>query len=312
MKIRALQFREGGFSTQPFAFGGEEGPERFDISVKYRSCLANYLIDTGEEVILVDTGIPAGTPEEVPDEKTLIYTGKDIASYMDVFAAQGYKPSDVTKILLTHKHLDHSGELRSFPGAKIYVNSEECGAAELQGIGNIVPVDFTDGPYCNFPESQKIAEGIYLIKAKGHTKGNSIVIVEDGGLFYMIHGDITYTDEALYENKLSVVYDDLPAARETLDRVREFISHHPTVYLSTHTPLGPENLEAKKIIDLGNPSETIPVGEVIFKTASGKYVCSVCGYVYDPGEHDGVPFESLPDEWKCPRCKRPKDKFNKA
>ena len=46
--------------------------------------------------------------------------------------------------------------------------------------------------------------------------------------------------------------------------------------------------------------------------ASGKYVCSVCGYVYDPAEHDGVAFEDLPEDWKCPRCKRPKEKFNRA
>ena len=46
--------------------------------------------------------------------------------------------------------------------------------------------------------------------------------------------------------------------------------------------------------------------------ASGKYVCSVCGYVYDPAEHDGVAFEDLPDDWCCPRCKQPKEKFNKA
>ena len=25
--------------------------------------------------------------------------------------------------------------------------------------------------------------------------------LENDGLFYMIHGDVTYTDEALYENK---------------------------------------------------------------------------------------------------------------
>jgi rubredoxin len=42
------------------------------------------------------------------------------------------------------------------------------------------------------------------------------------------------------------------------------------------------------------------------------YVCSVCGYVYDPAEHDGVAFEDLPDDWKCPRCKQNKEKFNKA
>lgn len=310
--IKAINFRENGFSTQPFVFGGEEGADKFDPRIRYRSGLTNYLIDTGDEVILVDTGLPAGTPEEAPNEKTAIYTGKDIASYMDAFAALGYRPEQVTRILLTHRHSDHSGELRSFPNAKIYVNADELDAAELQGVENIVPVRFTDGAYYDFPECQKIRDGITYIKAKGHTKGNSIVIVENDGLFYMIHGDITYTDEALYANKLSVVFDDLPAARETMDRVREFIRHHPTVYLSTHTPLGYENLEGKKVIDLNNPPETIPSGEITFKTATGKYVCSVCGYVYDPAEHDGVAFEDLPDDWRCPRCRQSKDKFNRA
>lgn len=310
--IKAINFRENGFSTQPFVFGGEEGADKFDPRIRYRSGLTNYLIDTGDEVILVDTGLPAGTPEEAPNEKTAIYTGKDIASYMDAFAALGYRPEQVTRILLTHRHSDHSGELRSFPNAKIYVNADELDAAELQGVENIVPVRFTDGAYYDFPECQKIRDGITYIKAKGHTKGNSIVIVENDGLFYMIHGDITYTDEALYANKLSVVFEDLPAARETMDRVREFIRHHPTVYLSTHTPLGYENLEGKKVIDLNNPPETIPAGEITFKTATGKYVCSVCGYVYDPAEHDGVAFEDLPDDWRCPRCRQSKDKFNRA
>ena len=45
---------------------------------------------------------------------------------------------------------------------------------------------------------------------------------------------------------------------------------------------------------------------------TGKYICSVCGYVYDPAEHDGVAFEDLPEDWRCPRCKQPKEKFNKA
>ena len=313
MKIKAVKFRKDGFYTQPFAFGGEDGMEKFDRNIRYRGSLQNYLIDTGDEVILVDTGLPAGTPEEVPDENSLAFTGKDICSYMEALAALGYKPEQVTKIFLTHKHADHSGELKSFPNAQIFVGEEEITADELQGISNLVPVSFTDGAYYNFPESQKITEGIYLIKAKGHTNGNSLVIVENDGLFYMLHGDITYVDEALYENKLSVVYDDPAAARETLDRVREFVRHHPTVYCGTHTPQGYENLEAKRVMDLDNPVPTV-LAEVDFteQKASGKYVCSICGYVYDPAEHDGVAFEDLPDDWRCPRCKQPKDKFNKA
>ena len=313
MEIKAVKFRKDGFYSQPFVFGGEEGPQNFDPAIRYRGSLQNYLIDTGDEVILVDTGLPAGTPEEVPDETSLLYTGKDICSYMEAFAALGYKPEQVTKILLTHKHGDHSGELRSFPNAKIYVNADECSAAELQGLVNIVPVTFTDGAYYNFPDSQIIASGIRLIKAKGHTNGNSIVVVEKDGLYYMIHGDITYVDEALYANKLSVVFDDLPAARETLDRVRDFIRSHPTVYLSTHSPQGYENLEARRVMDLDNPVPTV-YPEVTFtaQEATGVYVCSVCGYVYDPAEHDGVAFETLPDDWRCPRCKQPKEKFNRA
>ena len=313
MIIKAVKFRRDGFYTQPFAFGGEEGMDKFDHNIRYRGSLQNYLIDTGTEVILVDTGIPAGTPEESPDETSLIFTGKDICSYMDALAALGYSPEQVTKILLTHRHADHSGELRSFPNAKVYVNQDEMDAAELQRLTNLVPVSYTDGSYYNFPESQKIADGIYFIKAKGHTKGNSIIVVENEGLFYMLHGDITYVDEALHEDKLSVVFDDLPAARETLNRVREFVRSHPTVYCGTHTPQGYENLEAKRVMDLDNPVPTV-LADVSFETkeASGKYVCSICGYVYDPAEHNGVAFEDLPDDWRCPRCKQPKEKFNKA
>ena len=304
MEIKAVKFRKDGFYTQPFAFGGEEGPEKF---------VQNYLIDTGNEVILVDTGLPAGTPEGVPDETTLAFLGKDISTYMEALEELGYKPEQITKILLTHKHIDHSGELKSFPNAQIFVSEDEIGADELKDLPNLTAVSFSDGAYYNFPDSQKIDEGIRFIRAKGHTNGNSIVIVEDDGLFYMIHGDITYVDEALYADKLSVVYDDLAAARETLDRVRTFVREHPTVYIGTHTPQGYESLEAKRIMDLDHPTETI-LAEVEFagQEGSGKYVCSVCGYVYDPAEHEGTAFQDLPDDWKCPRCGYGKDKFNRV
>ena len=51
---------------------------------------------------------------------------------------------------------------------------------------------------------------------------------------------------------------------------------------------------------------------LVLDEGTGKYICSICGYVYDPAEDDGVAFEDLPDDWKCPRCKQSKEKFNKA
>ena len=313
MEIKAVKFRKDGFYTQPFAFGGEEGMDKFDPNIRYRGSLQNYLIDTGDEVILLDTGFTDAVPEEVPDEKAMGFTGYAISDYMTAFKTMGYQPEQVTKILLTHRHSDHSGSIGLFPNAKVYVNADELGAEELQGVDNLVPVKFTDGPYYNFPESQKIMDGVYMVRAKGHTVGNSVVIIEKDGLFYMFHADITYVDEALYENKVSVVFDDLSESRVTLDRVREFVRSHPTVYMGTHTPQGYENLEANRVIDLDNPVPTM-YADVDFSAAqgTGKYVCSICGYVYDPAEHDGVDFEDLPEDWRCPRCKQPKEKFNRA
>ncbi len=49
-----------------------------------------------------------------------------------------------------------------------------------------------------------------------------------------------------------------------------------------------------------------------------KYVCSVCGYVYDPEDGDpdsgvepGTSFEKVPDDWTCPVCGAEKELFEK-
>lgn len=42
-----------------------------------------------------------------------------------------------------------------------------------------------------------------------------------------------------------------------------------------------------------------------------KFICTVCGYVYDPAENDNVPFEELPDDYVCPLCGVGKDMFEK-
>ncbi|NTV13430.1 MAG: rubredoxin [Desulfobulbaceae bacterium] len=49
-----------------------------------------------------------------------------------------------------------------------------------------------------------------------------------------------------------------------------------------------------------------------------KYVCQMCGYVYDPdlGDPDsgiapGTSFENLPEDWCCPICGARKSDFYK-
>ena len=39
-----------------------------------------------------------------------------------------------------------------------------------------------------------------------------------------------------------------------------------------------------------------------------KYKCQLCGHIYDE-EKEGIKFEDLPDDWKCPMCFAPKSMF---
>ncbi|MBF0337699.1 MAG: rubredoxin [Nitrospirae bacterium] len=48
-----------------------------------------------------------------------------------------------------------------------------------------------------------------------------------------------------------------------------------------------------------------------------KYVCAVCGYIYDPARGDkahgilaGVAFDALPGSWHCPVCGVTKGDFS--
>lgn len=248
MEIKAIRMFDGGFMNQQFAFGGES-KEGTDEQIIYRSSLQNFLIDTGTEVILVDTGFQnefAAPPKKLGAP---LYMGEKICDFMEAFSALNYKPEQVTKILITHKHPDHTAALQYFPNAKVYISPEDADAMQLPEGGNIVRSQYKDS-FKNFPRAEKVADGVWFIEAKGHTKGNSIIVAEQDGLFYMMHGDVTYCDAALKANKLSIVYEDLDAARQTLDRVREFVQNNPTVYLSTHCPEGYENLEMKRVMKL--------------------------------------------------------------
>ena len=58
--------------------------------------------------------------------------------------------------------------------------------------------------------------------------------------------------------------------------------------------------------------------KLLNETDMDKYICVVCGYVYDPelgdpenGIAPGTAFEDLPEDWVCPLCGVGKDEFEK-
>jgi len=81
----------------------------------------------------------------------------------------------------------------------------------------------------------------------------------------------------------------------------------------------------KKVMKIkNNIKKILDFFDIIHKKIKGvvkmkKYVCVVCGYVYDPevGDTDGgvaagTSFEEIPEEWVCPVCGVGKDQFEEA
>lgn len=73
-----------------------------------------------------------------------------------------------------------------------------------------------------------------------------------------------------------------------------------------------EPVSAREYCNLHGLWEKDQKGEFHMK----KYVCTLCGYVYDPAEGDseygidpGTAFEDLPEDWVCPICGATKDDF---
>jgi len=105
--------------------------------------------------------------------------------------------------------------------------------------------------------------------------------------------------------------------------------------VGTHTIFAGKLVEAESIkegvpmtyafyheIKRGRAPETAPtyIKEKSKKVDSdmARYICTVCGYIYDPKKGDpdggiipGIPFEGLPANWVCPVCGASKEQFEK-
>ena len=78
----------------------------------------------------------------------------------------------------------------------------------------------------------------------GHTKGRVSVVVDYGHSVFLA-GDTSYNQALMVDGAIDGVTRDVRAARETLDRIRDFTRQQPVVYLPSHDPKASERLNAR-------------------------------------------------------------------
>ncbi|MHA1792745.1 MAG: MBL fold metallo-hydrolase [Promethearchaeota archaeon] len=143
----------------------------------------------------------------VNDDKeiTLIDTGhdEDRKYLLDYIENIGLKPDNITDIILTHVHVDHSGGLKVLVdkfGSRVHVFEKEADAIEkgdltvtlagmFKGYFDAVKVDHV------MKEGEIYSFGAYnfkIINTPGHTAGSICLLEEKNGI--LISGDTVFAD----------------------------------------------------------------------------------------------------------------------
>ena len=72
--------------------------------------------------------------------------------------------------------------------------------------------------------------------------------------------------------------------------------------------------EAPQLTERQKEIARLRAAEKFLEKDTGKYMCKVCEYQYDPeegakGVAASTPFEDIQSNWRCPRCRASKDSF---
>jgi glyoxylase-like metal-dependent hydrolase (beta-lactamase superfamily II) len=167
------------------------------------------LLKSGQgELVLVDTGFAAG--ESMTGRRFDDFVRSD-----ELLRRFGTDPADIRKLVLTHMHFDHAGNLDAFPNARIYLQRYEYDSwkqaiAEFGGLPqskehwafsslNIPDFDALERAMAQgrveFLEGDaQVAPGLTCRLAKDtHTFGSQWLEVQTRNGAYAVAGDCCYT-----------------------------------------------------------------------------------------------------------------------
>jgi glyoxylase-like metal-dependent hydrolase (beta-lactamase superfamily II) len=144
--------------------------------IKVKAKLQPLYIETGDERILVDTGIG-----ELPEKLERIYKVEKRTDLPESLASIGISPGDITMVINTHLHLDHTGYNGIFKEARFVSQEEEISYSKspdrFQKGGYYQP-NIAGLSYEPINGRKMVAPGVTVVPTPGHTPGHQSVVIE--------------------------------------------------------------------------------------------------------------------------------------
>jgi glyoxylase-like metal-dependent hydrolase (beta-lactamase superfamily II) len=200
-----------------------------------------YVVSNEAETLLIDTGF-APAPGSRRGRTTLVPP-------LDALARLGIHPATISRVLITHFHYDHIGNVPAFPAAQLLVPGRELDFwtgrlanrpqfavhVEAPEIEHIADADRA-GRVRRLGAREDVAPGIATHHVGGHCPGQQIVVVNGAdGPIVLASDAVHYYEELDLDRPFSVLVD-LEELYEGYILLRELAAAPGATLLAGHDP----------------------------------------------------------------------------
>jgi len=216
--------------------------------------ILTWVIEHPQGIFVIDTGdIEEADHKEFYEHENIVtkFNLKAMSSKRNIpkdeeldnqLAKLNIRPEQVSKVILTHLHGDHTDGLKFFPSNEIIVNELEY----QHPYGNLPTtypkwfkptlVNFSKDRVDCFDNAYAItkSEDLWLVPTRGHTRHHCSILFKTDKEHILIAGDTSYHQQQLVDNIFSGANIDYTKSQETYNVIRNYASKYPTIYLPSH------------------------------------------------------------------------------
>ena len=206
--MKIIPLSEGSFTVDqtkrfvPFQVDEDDLQQRSKGSLLVE--IQPFVVITSKDILLLDTGLGFA------DEHNQLQIHKNLSSH-------GINSSDVTKVLMSHLHKDHSGGIAmpgkkelSFQNATYYINQHEWNFAFEKGFPSYLTEDFTclnNNNQLQFTQGNgTIDEYIHYEMSGAHSPYHQVFLIEDNDEKIFFGGDVAPQLQQM-RNRFKAKYD---------------------------------------------------------------------------------------------------------
>ena len=233
VRYGTLASTKAGLFYRYAAYGEPDAPQALDYYL--------YAVRAGEEVTVIDTGF---------DPAVGVRRGRTCLRHpIEALAAAGVRAQDVARLVITHLHYDHIGNLDAFAAAEILVPERELAfwtgpaAARHQFAEHVEAGELARllelhaaGRVRTYAGPCAVAPGIEAVAIGGHSPGQHALVVRTGGETIVLASDAVHLYEEIERDRPFAVVADLEAMYRGYDTLRSLSAAPSATLVPGHDP----------------------------------------------------------------------------